>query len=95
MSRRLALLVNPAAAGGKALAKVPAVEEELRSLGAEFRVVQSDSGDHAKLLAREMAAAGEVAVAIGGDGLVGEEVIYFDAATLLRQLGALPEPADA
>ncbi|HZS19559.1 MAG TPA: ester cyclase [Pseudonocardiaceae bacterium] len=32
---------------------------------------------------------------LGGDGLVGEEVIYFDAATLLRQLGALPEPADA
>lgn len=32
---------------------------------------------------------------LGADGLVGEEVVYFDAATLLRQLGALPEFADA
>lgn len=32
---------------------------------------------------------------LGADRLVGEEVVYFDAATLLRQLGALPEPADA
>ena len=31
----------------------------------------------------------------GTDGLVGEEVIYFDPPTLLRQLGVLPEPADA
>ena len=71
MSRRLGLLVNPASAGGKALGVIPAVEAELRRLGAEFRVVRSDSGEHAKHLAREMAEAGEVAVAVGGDGLVG------------------------
>jgi YegS/Rv2252/BmrU family lipid kinase len=71
VSRRLAVLVNPASAGGKTLKVLPKVEAELRRLGAEFRVVHSDSGDHAKHLAREMAAAGEVAVALGGDGLVG------------------------
>jgi steroid delta-isomerase-like uncharacterized protein len=32
---------------------------------------------------------------LGTDGLVGEEVIYFDAAILLQQLGALPQPTDA
>lgn len=31
---------------------------------------------------------------LGADRLVGEEVVYFDAATLLRQLGVLTEPAD-
>ena len=71
MSRRLAVLVNPAAAGGRSLRVLPAVEAELRRLGADFRVVRSDSGDHAKQLARAMAEEGEVAVAIGGDGLVG------------------------
>jgi len=71
VSRRLAVLLNPAAAGGKSLAALPKVEDELRRLGAEFRVVRSDSGEHAKHLAREMADRGEVAVAIGGDGIVG------------------------
>jgi steroid delta-isomerase-like uncharacterized protein len=32
---------------------------------------------------------------LGADGLVGKEVVYFDAATLLRQLGVLPESVDA
>ena len=59
MSRRLALVVNPAAAGGKALAVLPRVEDELRRIGAQYRVVRSDSGEHAKRLAREMAGAGQ------------------------------------
>jgi YegS/Rv2252/BmrU family lipid kinase len=71
VSRRFAVLVNPAAAGGKSLRAVPQVEAELRRLGADYRVVQSSSGDHAKVLARQMAETGEVAVAVGGDGLVG------------------------
>jgi YegS/Rv2252/BmrU family lipid kinase len=71
VSRRLAVLVNPASAGGKSLRVLPEVEAELRRLGAQFRVVRSDSGDHAKQLARAMAEEGEVAVALGGDGLVG------------------------
>jgi steroid delta-isomerase-like uncharacterized protein len=32
---------------------------------------------------------------LGADGLVGEEIIYLDAATILRQLGVLPASADA
>jgi YegS/Rv2252/BmrU family lipid kinase len=71
VSRRLALLVNPASAGGKALGILPKVEEELKRLGADYRVVRSDSGEHAKQLANAMAESGEVAVAVGGDGLVG------------------------
>ena len=31
---------------------------------------------------------------LGADGL-GEEVVYFDTVTMLRQLGVLPESADA
>jgi YegS/Rv2252/BmrU family lipid kinase len=71
VTRRLAVLVNPAAAGGKSLAALPKVEAELQRLGSEYRVVTSDSGEHAKKVAREMAGAGEVVVAVGGDGLVG------------------------
>jgi YegS/Rv2252/BmrU family lipid kinase len=63
--------VNPASAGGKALGLLPKIEGELKRLGAEYRVATSDSGDHAKQLAHAMAEAGEVAVAVGGDGLVG------------------------
>lgn len=32
---------------------------------------------------------------LGADGLLGEETVYFDAATLMGQLGVLPQPADA
>jgi YegS/Rv2252/BmrU family lipid kinase len=71
VSRRLALLVNPASAGGKALGVLPKIEDELRRLDVQYRVVHSDSGDHAKQLAHAMAETGEVAVAVGGDGLVG------------------------
>jgi YegS/Rv2252/BmrU family lipid kinase len=84
VSRKLALLVNPASAGGKALGLLPKIEAELKRLGAEYRVVRSDSGDHAKQLAHAMAETGEVAVAVGGDGLVGTL-----AGALDQQRGAL------
>jgi YegS/Rv2252/BmrU family lipid kinase len=71
VSRRLALLVNPAAAGGKALAAVEPAIDELRRLGSEFRVIETASGEHAKREARAAAANGETPVGIGGDGLVG------------------------
>ncbi len=32
---------------------------------------------------------------LGADRLLGEESVYFDTATLLRQLGVLPESGDA
>src|SRR5205085_11520334 len=71
VSRRFALLVNPAAAGGKALDAVAPVRTELERLGAELRVVETHSGDHAQVVARDAGAAGETVVSIGGDGMVG------------------------
>jgi YegS/Rv2252/BmrU family lipid kinase len=71
VSRRLALLVNPAAAGGKALAAVAPARAELERLGAEFRVIETSSGEHAKKEARAAGERGETPVAVGGDGLVG------------------------
>ena len=71
MSRKFALLVNPAAAGGKALAAVAPARAELERLGAHFRVIETDSGEHAKKEASAAAADGVTSVAVGGDGLVG------------------------
>jgi YegS/Rv2252/BmrU family lipid kinase len=45
--------------------------QELERLQAEFRVVETSSGEHAKREARAAAANGETTVAVGGDGLVG------------------------
>jgi YegS/Rv2252/BmrU family lipid kinase len=108
VTRRFAVLLNPAAAGGRSLAALPKVEAELRRLRVEFRVVRSDSGDHAKHLARQMADAGEVAVAIGGDGIVGtlaEALSGSDGALAIvpsgrgndfaRVLGLPKDPAEA
>jgi YegS/Rv2252/BmrU family lipid kinase len=71
VSRKLALLVNPAAAGGKALAAVAPARAELERLGAEFRVIETSSGEHAKKEARAAGEAGAITLAVGGDGLVG------------------------
>jgi YegS/Rv2252/BmrU family lipid kinase len=71
VSRPLALLVNPAAAGGKALAAVAPARAELDRLGAEYRVIETASGEHAKREARAAGSGGETVVAVGGDGLVG------------------------
>ena len=69
--RRLALFANPAAAGGRALDAVPAVETELTHLGVAHRVVDTSSVEHARDEARAAAEDGETVVAVGGDGLVG------------------------
>jgi YegS/Rv2252/BmrU family lipid kinase len=70
VTRRLTLLVNPTAAGGRALARLPAVEAELRRLGAEHRVVRTRSIEHAREEARAARQAGTTVVAMGGDGFV-------------------------
>jgi YegS/Rv2252/BmrU family lipid kinase len=66
-----ALLVNPHAAGGRALRLRPAVEARLRALGLRFRTQCTDSLLHGCELAREAAQGGEVPVTLGGDGLIG------------------------
>ena len=69
--RPLAVLVNPAAAGGRALHALPAVRAELERIGAEFRIVETDSPSHARDVARAAADAGETVGCLGGDGFVG------------------------
>ena len=82
--RRLALFANPAAAGGRALDALPAVQGELTHLGVQHRVVDTQSVDHARDEARRAAEDGETVVAVGGDGLVG-----CLAGALRGQLGEL------
>jgi YegS/Rv2252/BmrU family lipid kinase len=70
-ARPLAVLVNPAAAGGRALRALPTVEAELERLGVDFRVEQTTSADHGRELAAAASAAGDAVAALGGDGFVG------------------------
>jgi YegS/Rv2252/BmrU family lipid kinase len=68
---KLLLIVNPSAGGGRARRALPAVQEALTVRGLEHRTEQTRSLEHASELAQEATAAGEAAVAFGGDGLVG------------------------
>ena len=70
MSIRLALLDNPAAAGGRAMQVLAQARPVLES-GAEVRAVETRGLDHALDEAAAAAAAGETVVAVGGDGTVG------------------------
>jgi YegS/Rv2252/BmrU family lipid kinase len=69
--RRLCLIVNPNAGGGRTARAVPDVEAALGRLGVPHRVVRTRSIEHAIELGRSAAEAGEVAVSFGGDGLAG------------------------
>ena len=69
--RRVCLIVNPHAGGGRTAKALPEVEAELTRLGLEHRVERTESIDHAIALARAAAQAGEVAASFGGDGLAG------------------------
>src|SRR4051794_12416456 len=71
MPRDVCLIVNPHAGGGLAAKRLPAVEAAMRARGMRFRVERTTSMDHARELAREARAAGEIAAAMGGDGLLG------------------------
>jgi YegS/Rv2252/BmrU family lipid kinase len=70
VSRRFALLVNPASGGGRALRALPAVIAELDRLGARHRTVTTQSIEHAAGEAARAGEAGETVVAVGGDGLL-------------------------
>lgn len=67
----LALIVNPSAGGGRAGRALDAVTAALSERGLEHRVQPTRSLEHARELGLAAAAAGSVAVAFGGDGLVG------------------------
>src|SRR5581483_3107213 len=68
--RKLALIVNPVAGGGRPARALPQVQAELRARGFDQRFEYTKSLAHARELALQAAAAGEVAVAFGGDGLI-------------------------
>jgi YegS/Rv2252/BmrU family lipid kinase len=70
LSRRFALLVNPASGGGRSLRALPAVIAELDRLGAPHRTVTTQSIEHAAGEAARAGEAGETVVAVGGDGLL-------------------------
>lgn len=69
--RRVRLIVNPSAGGGRAAKVLPDVEAALRGHGLPVRTERTRSLEHAVELARDAAAEGEVAVTLSGDGLVG------------------------
>jgi YegS/Rv2252/BmrU family lipid kinase len=71
MPRRISLIVNPSAGNGRAARLLPRAEAALRRLEVDFHVESTTSLDHARELARAAIAAGEAAVALGGDGLIG------------------------
>jgi YegS/Rv2252/BmrU family lipid kinase len=67
----IALIVNPVAGGGRAGRILPKVQERLRALGIEHHTELTRGLPHAQDLARSAATAGEPAVVLSGDGLVG------------------------
>jgi YegS/Rv2252/BmrU family lipid kinase len=71
MDRPVRLIVNPSAGGGRAARLLPGVEAALRGHGIPFRVDRTTSMEHARELARDAHDAGEIAAAMGGDGLTG------------------------
>jgi YegS/Rv2252/BmrU family lipid kinase len=71
MDRPVRLIVNPSAGAGRAAKLLPGVEAALRSHGFSFRVDRTESIEHARELARAARDDGEVAVAMGGDGIAG------------------------
>lgn len=69
--RRMSVIVNPSAGGGRAGRLLGAVTEALMARGIDHRVEPTRSLEHAVQLALEAAADGRIAAAFGGDGLVG------------------------
>jgi len=67
----IALIVNPSAGGGRAGKVLPNVQARLRALGVEHHTELTRDLPHAQDLARAAAAAGEPAVVLSGDGLLG------------------------
>jgi len=71
MPRAVSLIVNPNAGGGRAAAALLEVEAALLAHGLRVSVHSTTGLENARDLARSAIAAGELAVTLGGDGLVG------------------------
>jgi YegS/Rv2252/BmrU family lipid kinase len=70
VTRRFALLVNPASGGGRSLRALPDVIAELDRLGASHRTVTTRSIEHAAEEAERARENEETVAAVGGDGLL-------------------------
>lgn len=68
---KLSLIVNPSAGGGRSMRLLGEVEQAVRDQGHEYHVELTRSLAHAGELGQAALAAGETAVAFGGDGLIG------------------------
>jgi YegS/Rv2252/BmrU family lipid kinase len=88
VARRLQLVVNPAAGGGRARKLLPSVEATLRSAGHDLVVTPTRSLEHADELVSAAVADDRVVVAMGGDGIVGRVAGAVAAADGL--MGVLP-----
>jgi YegS/Rv2252/BmrU family lipid kinase len=88
MARRLQLVVNPAAGGGRATKLLPSVEAALRGAGHDLVVTPTRSLAHADELAAAAVADDRVVVAMGGDGSVGR--VAGTVAAYDGVLGVLP-----
>jgi diacylglycerol kinase (ATP) len=71
MTRTCCLVVNPAAGGGRAQRLLPVVSGVLGEAGVGYEVCPCTSLEHARELAVTAVDRGQVAVAVGGDGLAG------------------------
>jgi YegS/Rv2252/BmrU family lipid kinase len=67
----LALLVNPAAAGGRTLKLLPRVEQELDELRIPFRIERTRNLEDGKARAVRAVEGSEIPVVLSGDGLIG------------------------
>ncbi len=88
MDRPLCLIVNPTAGNGRARALLPEATSLLTQAGADHRVTESASLEHAKELAVQAAERDEVIVAVGGDGMAG--ALAAVAATEGASYGLIP-----
>ena len=71
MAAPVALLVNPAAGGGRARRAAGPVERALQDHGLTVKRYDTRDLDHARALAREAAQAGETVAVLSGDGMIG------------------------
>ncbi|MBV8986951.1 MAG: diacylglycerol kinase family lipid kinase [Solirubrobacterales bacterium] len=80
--------MNPAAGGGRAARELRAVEESLALRRLGYRVERTTCLEHARELALAAVAAGEIAVAFGGDGIIAAVAGALQGSDAL--LGVLP-----
>lgn len=71
MDRRVCLIVNPSAGGGRAVRALPDVEAALRGFGLVSHTERTRDLDHARHLAGAAASVGETVVTLSGDGMLG------------------------